>query len=92
MKKSKRSRTARGMMAVAAPPNEQESVSIRKISNGFLISKSGTRRGKYFSHEEFSAGRPVVVASASKAPAAPAKVARLRTAPAAAREVGFLRR
>ena len=57
-------RNGRGAgISVPAPAQESESVRIRKIANGYIISRSGTKRGKYFEHEEFSAGRPVVTAA-----------------------------
>ena len=88
----KRKRSGRAtQMAVPAPPNEQESVSIRKIANGYVISRSGMRRGKYFTHEEYSAGRPVVTAAISKAAAKGVKPERHAPRQPAEREVGFLR-
>lgn len=76
-------------MAVPAPTDERESISVRKIKNGYLIEKSGVVRGKYFSHTEYSPGRPVIAA---------AKAAPVRKAPASKRsariphgEVGYLR-
>jgi hypothetical protein len=77
-------------IAVPAPPTESESIRVTKITNGYLISKSGTKRGKYFEHTEYSAGRPVIAAAGvpTKAKAAGKPKARK---PVAHREVGFLR-
>jgi hypothetical protein len=91
MAKRSKSRSGSRAIAVPAPPNEQESVSIRKIANGYLISKSGTRRGKYFTHEEYSAGRPVVTAAAPKPVAKRPAAARRRQSQSAGNEVGHLR-
>lgn len=59
-----------GALHVAAPREDSESVRIRKISNGYLICRDGVKRGKYFSHEEFSAARPVITAGVAPKPAA----------------------
>ncbi len=48
-----------GRTAAIAAPSGDMSVSIRKISNGFIIRRSGSRRGKYIEHEEFSATDPL---------------------------------
>lgn len=91
MAKRKAGRGSRAI-AVPAPPNEQESVTIRKIANGYVISRSGTRRGKYFTHEEYSAGRPVVSAAAvPKAVAKRPAAGRPRQPRSAGNEVGHLR-
>lgn len=61
-----------GALQVAAPREDSESVRIRKISNGYLICREGSRRGKYFTHEEFSPAKPVITAgAASKSAKAP---------------------
>ena len=67
-------------IAVPAPAGPSESVQIRKISNGYLITRSGTRRGKYFSEDEYSAGRPVI-SGCAQAPRAKAP-GRTRSRPA----------
>jgi len=92
MAKKRRSR-ASGAIAVPAPPTESESVRITKISNGYLIEKSGTKNGKYFSHQEYSPGRPVIAASIPKkvTAARPGTARRSQNHKAAPREVGFLR-
>lgn len=94
MAKRRKSSTG-GSIAVPAPPNESESVRISKIKNGFLIERSGVKRGKYFSHQEYSPGKPVIAASiptakAEKRAAAP-HAPRAPGKPVALREVGFLR-
>lgn len=87
----RKSRSGSRSIAVPAPPNQQESVSIRRIANGYLISRSGTRRGKYFTHEEYSAGRPVVSAAVPKPAAKSPAAARARQPRSAGNEVGYLR-
>jgi hypothetical protein len=78
-------------IAVRAPQSQNESLSVRQISNGFIIERSGVKRGRYFSHQEYSAGRPVISAAAPR----PAKVVpapRTKTRPRSEhREVGYLR-
>lgn len=49
---------------VSAPSSDSESVRIRKISNGFLISRESFKRGKFTTHEEFSPTKPVIMAGA----------------------------
>lgn len=76
--------------AIPMPTSDRESVSIRKIENGFLIERSGvTKRGEYQSTTEYSAGKPAVVCTPSPAPSAPA--ARRRSEKPAPREVGYLK-
>lgn len=65
-KRPKRNGRTRGAVGIPAPHGESESVRIRKISNGYLITRSGMKRGKYVEHEEFSAGRPVITAQVAK--------------------------
>jgi hypothetical protein len=52
---------------LAAPTEERETVTMRKISNGFLVTHSSTRNGKYTETERFEAKRPVLAPS-GKAP------------------------
>lgn len=90
---AKRRKSRSGQIAVPAPPNESESIRVSKITNGYLIAKSGTKRGRYFEHVEYSAGRPVV--SAAGVPtkgAAPrkAKPKASRKRSHVDREVGYL--
>lgn len=50
-----------GRVADHTPPDrEYHSVSVRKIENGFLITKNIERNGKYESREFFSKVRPSV--------------------------------
>lgn len=51
---------------VSMPSDDRETVSIRKIKNGFLVERSGSKRGKYFRDEEFSATKPVLTAAPVK--------------------------
>lgn len=92
---AKRSRGKNGPTAVnLAPSGKSETVSISEIKNGYLIEKSGVKRGKYYSEREYSAGRPAIVATVPASKPAP-KVERPRSAgpskPVALREVGYLR-
>lgn len=60
-------RRTRGLGAIAAvpsSPSDSESVRIRPIANGYIIAREGVRRGKYFTHEEFSPTKPVITAGA----------------------------
>lgn len=46
--------------AKAVPaPTAAVSISIRKITNGYVVTKSGQSRGKYFQKETFSATNPL---------------------------------
>jgi hypothetical protein len=88
----KKRRRRSNSIAVPAPPTESESIRVSKISNGYLISKSGTKRGKYFEHTEYSVGRPVIAAAGVPEKAAaksPGKPNARKTV--AHREVGYLR-
>lgn len=70
------------MAKKAEPSHPAESVRVRKIEGGFIISRAGvTPRGKIYQREEFSAVKPganVVAKGKSPPPRA------------SAREVGFL--
>lgn len=58
-------------VAVPVPHGSTESLRIRQISNGFLITREGQKRGKWFSTEEYSPTKPVITAAAApKAPRA----------------------
>lgn len=86
---AKRSRSTGGKnIAVSAPKDERESISVRKIANGYLIERSGVKRGKYISHTEYSPGRPVIAASKPAPAKAPASK---RAARIPHGEVGYLR-
>jgi hypothetical protein len=56
---------------IAPPVGDNESVRIRQISNGYVISRDGSKRGKYFQHEEFSPTKPVISAAAVEKKSAP---------------------
>lgn len=91
----RRKHSTGGAIAVPAPSNNSESVRISRIKNGYLIEKSGVKRGKYVSQTEYSPGKPVIAASvptakAEKRAAAP-HAPRAPGKPVALREVGFLR-
>lgn len=89
--KSRRARHNEGI-AVPAPHGQSESVSIREISNGYIIARSGVKRGKYFEHQEYSAGRPVIHAAAPAAAKGRTEAPRTKTRPRSEhREVGYLR-
>jgi len=67
----------------AAPKADRESVSVRKIHNGYITTRLGTKDGAFFKHESYSRSQPVVSATAPKPkPRAPARDD----------EVGFLNR
>lgn len=68
MAKRPTKRNASRPVSVSAPHGESETLRIRQISNGYLICRSGTKRGKYFDHEEFSPSKPVITASAPAKP------------------------
>lgn len=87
----RKSRRRSNDIAVPAPQSQAESVSIREISNGYIIERSGVKRGKYFSHQEYSAGRPVIHAAAPK-PSKTTPAPRTKTRPRSEhREVGYLK-
>ena len=51
---------------MAMPSDDRESVTIRKITNGFLIERSGTRKGEYYSEQEYSPSKPQLLAAPAK--------------------------
>jgi hypothetical protein len=59
-----RNRAGAGRAIAVPTKGESESIRIRPISNGFIISRSGVKRNKYFEHEEFSPTKPVITATA----------------------------
>lgn len=63
MSKRPAKRKSTRSIEVAAPRGDSETLRIRQISNGYLIIRDGSKRGKYFNHEEFSPTRPVITAS-----------------------------
>jgi hypothetical protein len=87
---AKRRRSGSTAPVSIAPTDQRETVSISKIENGYLIEKSGVKHGKYYSHREFSPGKPSVVASVPK-PEPQTKRKSAPRKPVALREVGFLR-
>ncbi|MDE2105139.1 MAG: hypothetical protein KGL39_48375 [Patescibacteria group bacterium] len=52
--------------------HEHQSVSVRKIDNGYIASHSYDGRKGYESHDTFHAQKPVIVMKIGKAPAKPA--------------------
>jgi hypothetical protein len=67
-KRGRRRSTGGNAIPVPARSDESESLRIRPISNGYLITRSGQKRGKYFEHEEYSASKPVVTATVPSKP------------------------
>lgn len=70
----------------AEPPagrSDSESVRIRKIRNGYVTTRMGTKDGKFFKDEQYSRRQPVLETKAAAKPAA---------RPAAGNEVGYLNR
>lgn len=66
-KPAKRKSSSRsGDVPIAVPSVDNETLRIRKIDNGYLLCRDGTKKGKYFSHEEFSPTKPVITASTPK--------------------------
>lgn len=59
-KKSKKAKAEAAASPTIPPDREYHSVSVRKIENGFLITKNIERNGKYESREFFSKVRPSV--------------------------------
>jgi hypothetical protein len=47
-------------------PRDSESLRIRQIKNGWLINRSGSRKGKWFDEDEFTAQKPVLKAEPAK--------------------------
>lgn len=45
---------------------DRESVSVRKIHNGFITTRLGTRDGKFFKSEQYSRRQPVVETAVPK--------------------------
>lgn len=91
MAKRTKRRSTGGAIAVQAPHSQSESVSIRQIKNGYIIERSGVKRGKYHSEQEYSPGRPVISAAAPPARKAAPSRATSRPRTEHPREVGYLR-
>lgn len=49
-----------------SPNNQRQSITIRKIANGYVTSKSGYSKGQYVERETFSRTAPRVVVSGEK--------------------------
>lgn len=65
-KRKKARRRSAGEVSVAPPHGESETLRIRQISNGYVISRSGMKRGKYVEHEEYSQTKPIITAGVPK--------------------------
>lgn len=51
---------------VSCSPSENESVSIRKIDNGYIVNRSSYGRGDYKSFETYCPTRPEITAAPAK--------------------------
>lgn len=60
---TKRKTTSR---AAPVPTSAETSMSVRKINNGYIISESGDRGGKYFHRETFTPQKPKVTIAPAK--------------------------
>jgi len=59
---------------IAMPSDERESIRIRKIDNGFIVSRDGVdKKGNWKQSETFSPTKPVVQIASEPKPRAPAK-------------------
>ncbi len=56
----KKGRSKVGATEVAPPASDQVNMSIRKISNGYLVSQSGYKAGKYVSRETYTPRKPQI--------------------------------
>lgn len=63
----KRKRTQTAEVGVPMSRNEHHHMSIRKISNGYLVSQSGYKGDKHYDHETYHPKRPKVQLSGSVA-------------------------
>lgn len=54
-------------LASPSPPGDREHVSIRKIKNGHVVSRSGYKAGKHFDEEVYTPHRPRVEMGSPKA-------------------------
>jgi hypothetical protein len=50
-------------------PSDRRDISVRKISNGYIVSESGYRGGQYSSRETFTSTQPKVVVDKAKSKA-----------------------
>lgn len=64
---------AKRSMSIAVPTSDSESLRIRPISNGFIVSRSGSRGGKYFDTEEYCAEKPDITVGGKPAASKPAR-------------------
>ena len=67
--KPKRRKAARRGGTDCAPVavGDNSSVSIRRIKNGYLVERSGTKRGKYFSEQVYSPTDPLKPSKVTRA-------------------------
>lgn len=61
----------RGRASIALPDREHQSVSVRKISNGYVASHSADGPGGYSSTETFHPSKPVIKMTAAPKGAKP---------------------
>ncbi len=65
--KAKRRKTrSHSSDTACAVPSDESRVSIRKIDNGYLVERSGTRAGKYFSRTVYSKTDPLRAGKVTK--------------------------
>jgi hypothetical protein len=62
-KPKRRRSTGNAVSLVPTPHGANESVRIRQIKNGWIITRESSKRGRYVSVDEFSPTRPSVVAA-----------------------------
>lgn len=55
-----------GLVAAPISEKDHESVRIEKIKNGYLVSRSGSRKGSYFEEREYSSTDPLKGVKAAK--------------------------
>ena len=53
-----------GLADAVAPPKDRETVRIRRIDNGYITSREGVKKGRYFETEKFSPTDPLKPARA----------------------------
>lgn len=52
--------------AGVSPSRDYHHVSIRRIDNGYMVSEHGTRRGKSFDRDRYTAQKPVIAIGGKK--------------------------
>ncbi len=62
-KPKRRRSTGDAVSLVPTPHGANESVRIRQIKNGWIITRESSKRGRYISVDEFSPTKPSVVAA-----------------------------